>query len=261
MVSNIWEGGNGSRASNGGGGGGVGGVGGAGGSTSRPRQPPTAPRPRPSWDDADSHDDEALVRREAPPGDTRLTVSPKIRPKAPPSEGREFRSVYMAVVRHSSFSTIHRMEGRWNGEAQLIPAAGGAEPEVRVSTVFLDFDAANQRWRQQQAMTSKDGISTKQTLLLTPVSDGVLAAESEDLEHLDMKVEERGLDVVLLTATSRETGKIVVVETITLIDDLRRVRSVQRFDGSGAFTAMYLMKEQRVIDSVSGALEVPNFRL
>lgn len=71
-------------------------------------------------------------------------------------------------------------------------------------------------------------------------------------------------------------GKTVFVETTTLVDDLRRVRSVQWFDeDTGAFKRLYLMKEQRcvcwcsvadvtgilthflarrVIDSVSGAV-------
>lgn len=100
----------------------------------------------------------------------------------------------------------------------------------------------------------------------------------------DMSLAEHGESILILTAVSRETGLPVLVETITLLSDMRvrrrthrgegrweggagkawsrrirwrpcglpcpalqRVRSVQRFDGAGS-QCLYLIREARVID-------------
>ena len=90
-----------------------------------------------------------------------------------------------------------------------------------------------------------------------------------------MSLAEHGENILILTAVSRETGLPVLVETITLLSDMRvrrahrckgrgggllprcesdalvdcqRVRSVQRFDGAGSLQCLYLIREARVID-------------
>jgi hypothetical protein len=50
-------------------------------------------------------------------------------------------------------------------------------------------------------------------------------------------------------------GRPLMVETITGIDSSRRLRTIQRFDESGAFRSVYVMNEVRVVDAVSGAME------
>ena len=45
--------------------------------------------------------------------------------------------------------------------------------------------------------------------------------------ELDMRLTEQSDFVLILTAFSHRTGRPLVVETMTLVDDMRRVRSVQ----------------------------------
>lgn len=61
--------------------------------------------------------------------------------------------------------------------------------------------------------------------------------------------------MLLITGTSILTGKTILVETVILIDPTRRLRTIQRFDESGAFRYVSIMNERRVVDAVSGALE------
>jgi hypothetical protein len=66
-----------------------------------------------------------------------------------------------------------------------------------------------------------------------------------------------GTSILMLTATSRGSGLPVLVETIILgPGDMRRVRTVQRFGPEGALVAVYTVREERVIDTVTGAMQV-----
>ena len=120
-----------------------------------------------------------------------------------------------------------------------------------------------------------------------PAGDGVVTVASDDpflSENVDMTLNEHSDNVMILTALLHKTGKPLIVETVTVMDNLRRVRTVQvrcdncrasssglvlssfpvlgatfagsqRFDATGQFQCMYLIRENRVIDSVSGAME------
>jgi len=64
---------------------------------------------------------------------------------------------------------------------------------------------------------------------MRPIANGVAEVwtEERDFSHLSIRMEEQSDSVLLVVATSKRTGKTVFVETTTLVDDLRRVRSVQ----------------------------------
>ena len=64
---------------------------------------------------------------------------------------------------------------------------------------------------------------------MKPVADGILKAETDDvsLRNCDITLREQGMHILLVTAISKTTNNVVLVETITLIDTARRVRTVQ----------------------------------
>lgn len=84
-------------------------------------------------------------------------------------------------------------------------------------------------WSQRQTRTSIVGITHTQHYWLKPIADGLLKVESDDpaLRNCDITMQEQGLSVVLMVAISKVTGKTVMVETTTLIDPSRRVRTIQ----------------------------------
>lgn len=77
--------------------------------------------------------------------------------------------------------------------------------------------------------------------------------------HEDMTLQELSDSVLVLTSVSRTTGRPVMIETICVTSDLSRTRTVQRFDphGEGAPAAVYVIRETRVIDAVTGAMMEP----
>ncbi len=173
---------------------------------------------------------------------------------------RTFRQIYVAQVGKFQFRLLHRMEGRWNGDATVLGARGQRNNTPSVVSVSLSWDDDSNVWEETQSLTDVNGIARAQTLQLIPVADGVCKVcqkGSSTWGDVDMELKEQSESVIVLTATSHVSGKPILVETITVVDDVRRVRTVQRFDASGAFQCLYMFNEQRVIDSVSGAL-VPN---
>jgi len=200
----------------------------------------------------------ALVGRPAPTVITyRSHKKPVPAPPAPTeAPGRVLRNLYISQVGRFQFRLIHRMEGRWNGETTVI--CPGQEPDVRVVSTELVFMAKEGRWRERQSLTDSSGLTSTQLFQYIPTGDGSLTVTSDDpylSEAVDMRLTEHSEHVLILTAISHETAKPLIVETVTVVDNLRRVRTVQRFDESGQFKCLYLVKESRVIDAVSGAVE------
>lgn len=243
-----------------------------------------------------------------PDRDTSIVPSrPPIRPSASgsagpggaaPGPGRSLHQVYECTVGRFAFRLLHTLEGRWNGEAEVLlpgssPARDAAAAGARVSLTSLWFDGERGTWVERQRFTGSDGVSTSQCLTLVPVADGVCRVEIEsaaddngDERHaphrrqsrsrraaahpgsaprdtdgdwggsdVELKLQEVGGNMLLLTGVHRSSGRPVLVETTTVIDSLRRARTVQRFDAAGALQSVFAIREARVIDSVTGALD------
>lgn len=60
-------------------------------------------------------------------------------------------------------------------------------------------------------------------------------------------MQELGLNVLIITALSKRTGQPIMVETLSVVDSSRRVRTIQRFDETGAFRSVYVMNERRYV--------------
>lgn len=87
-----------------------------------------------------------------------------------------------------------------------------------------------------------------QSFRMYPIADGLLSVQSDSFpDHVDVLLKEDSEHVLILTAISRVTKKPVIVETITLVDDFRRVRTVQRFRDDGEFDCLYFVREQRYV--------------
>jgi len=167
-----------------------------------------------------------------------------------PNFGRKLAYAHKLVVNHCVFQIIHMHEGRWSGDAIAVDAKGSVKS---VSNVSLSFSDATGLWTEQRSVTDNEsGFTTKTNFLLAPASDGVMRV-SLDGCALALRMEERR-NVILFTGVDIETERIAFVETITLLDDMRRVRSSQHFDQSGDVRTITYV-EKRVIGALDGAME------
>ncbi|RYG45840.1 hypothetical protein EON67_10195 [archaeon] len=101
---------------------------------------------------------------------------------------------------------------------------------------------------------ASSGTSSPRPAPHTSAATGVHPRAGRDFT---MKLQEHSDDLLIVTAHSVFTGKPILVETITLLSDMARVRTVQRYDDMGVFQAMYMIREERVIDAVTGAVMEP----
>ncbi|DBA03749.1 TPA: hypothetical protein N0F65_004166 [Lagenidium giganteum] len=178
---------------------------------------------------------------------------------APKKASTFFRGTARYQLYHfenDSLLTLHldSMEGRWNGELATLPPQEEGSEVCANDLIFRDDEGV---WSQRQTRTTISGLTTTYHSWLKPVSDGILKIETDDstLRGCDITMQEIGTNILIITATSKRTGRPLLVETITAMDSSRRLRTVQRFDESGAFRTVYIMNEKRVVDAVSGALE------
>jgi hypothetical protein len=192
--------------------------------------------------------------------------------------GRRQAFVTVITVRTGQrFHTVHSMEGRWSGEVE---GPGWS----RAVSSELSWDDVAGAWHERSRVVGPGtGLTHDSELLLTPVGDGVCALSilkgrdeggepwrsgglAGALPSGDLTVRltevvqgEDGADSVLsLTAVNRTTGAVALVETIVLpAGGRRRMRAVQRFAPDGTLAALYTIRESRVLDSVTGALDTP----
>ncbi|CAK5237608.1 unnamed protein product [Aphanomyces euteiches] len=165
------------------------------------------------------------------------------KPTAPPpakASGRTFFNQMSVLVNGCSYHVLPSMEGRWNGELTSIPSQEEGTQVCSSELVYREEGV----WHLRQMRTSISGLTTTQ-----------LETDDPSLRGADITMQEVGLNILIITGTSKRTGRPVFVETITSIDNARRMRTVQRFDESGGFRSVFVMNEKRVVDAVSGALE------
>ncbi|KAL0584754.1 hypothetical protein ABG067_005492 [Albugo candida] len=168
--------------------------------------------------------------------------------------GRTFFNQLSVRVNGCNYHVIPSMEGRWNGETTTVPAQTDGN---QVCSCDLLFRSEEGVWSQRQTRTSINGLTTTHHYWIKPVADSILKVESDDpsLRNCDVTMQELGTSILVVTAVSKISGCPIMVETMTVLDSSRRLRSVQRFDESGAFRSVCVLKEHRVLDAVSGAME------
>ncbi|TMW60319.1 hypothetical protein Poli38472_000361 [Pythium oligandrum] len=180
--------------------------------------------------------------------------SPHFAPPPKKTSARSFFSQLSVRVNACTYHVLPALEGRWNGELATVPPKEDGNQVCSMDLAFRDDEGV---WSQRQSRTTISGLTSTQHFWIKPVADGILKIETDDptLRNSDITMQELGLNVIIITATSKRTGQPIMVETMTVIDTSRRIRTIQRFDESGAFRSVYVMNERRVMDSVSGAME------
>ena len=126
-----------------------------------------------------------------------------------------FHSLYCCNVKGFNFSIIHKLEGKWSGDAFFL----GDEmqnTEKHASSTKLVYNNAEECWSEKQMFTSRDGLSTGRTFKYVPHAHGSLYVENEDTELMEeaiVKLQEIGSNIIILSAINTETGQIIVTET------------------------------------------------
>ena len=165
---------------------------------------------------------------------------------------RVFKSMFVSVVGGFIYEVMHRMEGKWTGNS-MIPMDG--ENVDSVTTCDLRFDPHGY-WIETRSNVDATGLVMKRTLRYTPTGNGKLRVDMSDGMYAECKVElvEASPYLLITPAVDARTGKPMMVETVTIMDNSTRVRTIQDFSSSGSMTDVFVINEIRMVDPAASEI-------
>ena len=177
---------------------------------------------------------------------------------------RVFKSMFVSMVGGFIFEVMHRLEGKWSGES-VVPsevtafAASDSQELASPSPITSCELRFNPRgyWVEARNSVDRTGLVTVRTIWYKPIGNGKLRVEMSDGMYAECKVETVEVSPYLLmtTAVDMRTGKPLLVETVTITDNMSHVRTIQDFSAMGTIMDVFVINERRVVDASTSELE------
>ena len=177
---------------------------------------------------------------------------------------RVFKSMFVSVVGGFIFEVMHRLEGRWSGESvvpsDVLVSSSPSDPQELISpspvtSCELRFSPRGY-WIEARNSVDRTGLVTVRTIRYKPIGNGKLRVEMSDGMYAECKVETVEVSPYLLmtTAVDMRTGKPLLVETVTITDNVSHVRTIQDFSAMGTIMDVFVINERRVVDATTSEL-------
>lgn len=111
-------------------------------------------------------------------------------------------------------------------------------------------------WVESRNNIDITGLVTSRTIKYIPIGNGHLRVEMSDGMYAECKIEmtEASPYLLITTAVDSQTGKPKLVETLTIIDNMNRVRTIQDFSSAGNMTDLFVLNETRIIDPSASSI-------
>lgn len=144
-----------------------------------------------------------------------------------------------------NFLVFPKHVGVWQGD--WIPLDTNAN-KVDPFTGLLTQKIINNQWVQTNEHQFADGKTVIQNFVGKVVGPGTVQVESSDFPFVNytMIAQEQSDHLIIFDITDKATGKLIATETINLVKENQRVRTVQRFTTDGDFKGLMLIIEHRV---------------
>ena len=166
---------------------------------------------------------------------------------------RVFKSMFVSVVGGFLFEVMHRLEGRWSG-MNIVPSEelGGSSP---VTSCELRFDPHG-CWIETRNSVDQTGLVSTRTIRYIPIGNGKLRVEMSDGMYAECRIETMEISpyLVMTTAVDSHSGKPLLVESVTIVDNMSHVRTIQDFSPVGNITDVFVINERRVVDPSTSEL-------
>lgn len=111
-------------------------------------------------------------------------------------------------------------------------------------------------WMEVRNTIDYTGLVTTRSMRYIPIGNGHLRVEMSDGMYSDCKVEmvESSPYLLIITAVDNHTGKPKLVETLTILDNTNRIRTIQDFSAVGNITNVFVIREERVLDPSASSI-------
>ena len=144
-----------------------------------------------------------------------------------------------------NFAVFPKHVGVWQGDWILLDANAR---KIDQFTGLLTQKIIDNQWIQTNEHEFADGTKVNQTFVGKVVGPGKVEVESSDLPfaNYNMIAQEQGDHLLIFNIRDKATGNLLATETINLIQENQRVRTVQRFTPDGEFKGVMLIIEHRI---------------
>lgn len=131
-------------------------------------------------------------------------------------------------IQLESFKVLPKFVGTWEGNWIRLDREGN---EIERFTSILNQKIVNNQWVQTNHNKYPNGQIVNINFFGRIVGDGTVIFESPDHPYCNflMLVEEHGDNLIIISVSDKATGSPLATETINLISEKQRIRTLQQF--------------------------------
>lgn len=131
-------------------------------------------------------------------------------------------------IQLESFKVLPKFVGTWEGKWTRLDQDAN---EIERFTSILNQKIVNNQWVQTNQNKYPNGKIVNLSFFGRIVGDGTVIFESPDHPYHNflMLVEEHGDNLIIISVSDKATGSPLATETINLISENQRIRTLQQF--------------------------------
>jgi hypothetical protein len=150
-------------------------------------------------------------------------------------------------IQLKNFKVLPRFVGTWEGNWIRLDEDGN---EIERFTSILNQNIVNNQWVQTNQNKYPDGKIVNISFFGKALREGKVLFESPDYPYsnFQMMVEEYGDNIIIIRVSDKIAGFPLALETINLISDTQRIRTLQNFKlPDGKLSGFIIVIENKVL--------------
>ncbi|MDZ7993981.1 MAG: hypothetical protein RM022_032735 [Nostoc sp. EfeVER01] len=150
-------------------------------------------------------------------------------------------------IKLEDFKVLPRFVGTWEGNWIRLDKDGN---EIERFTSILNQNIVNNQWVQTNQNKYLDGKIVNISFFGKAVGVGKVLFESPDYPYCNfqMIVEEYSDNIIMIRVSDKITGFPLALETINLISDTERIRTLQKFKlPDGKLSGFIIVVENKIL--------------
>lgn len=150
-------------------------------------------------------------------------------------------------IKLENFKVLPRFVGTWEGQWTRLDADGH---EIERFTSILNQKIVNNQWVQTNQNQYSSGKIENIRFFGRIVSSNTVIFESPDVPYCNflMLVEEVGENLIIINVSDKVTGVTLAIETINLISNNQRIRTLQKFHAQDGKLSGFIIVVEHKID-------------
>ncbi|MBO1347242.1 MAG: hypothetical protein EBE86_007515 [Hormoscilla sp. GUM202] len=148
-------------------------------------------------------------------------------------------------MKTADYKVFPRHVGKWSGTLKVLDANMQQTKSYKTTQNWEQFE---DKWVISNTYIYNDGTSKTNQYDVFPLGNGEVEykTDSPKMKQVTMGAIEHGESTIYVQVVHQGTGKVLDLETMTLVSDTERVRTSQLFDRQGVFKGLLVILDSRV---------------